>query len=162
MNPIANNIQFKRITGQEMLEEVKDLFLEYAQSLNVDLCFQNFEEELNTLPGKYGPPDGVLILALIDDKAAGCVALRKISEDICEMKRLYVRDSYRGFGIGRKLVNTIIENAIKLNYKYMRLDTLPTMKEAQSLYTSMGFYDIEPYVYNPIEGARYMELRLRE
>ncbi|HHV46771.1 MAG TPA: GNAT family N-acetyltransferase [Tissierellia bacterium] len=162
MNPIANNIQFKRITGQEMLEEVKDLFLEYAQSLNVDLCFQNFEEELNSLPGKYGPPDGVLILALIDDKAAGCVALRKISEDICEMKRLYVRDSYRGFGIGRKLVNTIIENAIKLNYKYMRLDTLPTMKEAQSLYTSMGFYDIEPYVYNPIEGARYMELRLRE
>jgi len=162
MNPIANNIQFKRITGQEMLEEVKDLFLEYAQSLNVDLCFQNFEEELNSLPGKYGPPDGVLILALIDDKAAGCVALRKISEDICEMKRLYVRDSYRGFGIGRKLVNTIIENAIKLNYKYMRLDTLPTMKEAQSLYISMGFYDIEPYVYNPIEGARYMELRLRE
>lgn len=162
MNPIANNIQFKRITGQEMLEEVKDLFLEYAQSLNVDLCFQNFEEELNSLPGKYGPPDGVLILALIDDKAAGCVALSKISEDICEMKRLYVRDSYRGFGIGRKLVNTIIENAIKLNYKYMRLDTLPTMKEAQSLYTSMGFYDIEPYVYNPIEGARYMELRLRE
>lgn len=162
MNPIANNIQFKRITGQETLEEVKDLFLEYAQSLNVDLCFQNFEEELNSLPGKYGPPDGVLILALIDDKAAGCVALRKISEDICEMKRLYVRDSYRGFGIGRKLVNTIIENAIKLNYKYMRLDTLPTMKEAQSLYTSMGFYDIEPYVYNPIEGARYMELRLRE
>jgi len=136
--------------------------LEYAQSLNVDLCFQNFEEELNSLPGKYGPPDGVLILALIDDKAAVCVALRKISEDIREMKRLYVRDSYRGFGIGRKLVNTIIENAIKLNYKYMRLDTLPTMKEAQSLYTSMGFYDIEPYVYNPIEGARYMELRLRE
>jgi len=154
------NIEFKYITGQDMLEKVKELFLEYAQSLNVDLCFQNFEEEFKSLPGKYGPPDGLLVLALVDGKAAGCVALRKISETVCEMKRLYVRNQYRGLGIGRRLVNIVIENASKMNYQYIRLDTLPTMKSAQSLYESLGFYDIESYVYNPIEGARYMELKL--
>lgn len=155
------SIEFKHVTGQDKIEEVKQLFLEYAQSLKIDLAFQNFETELKTLPGKYGPPDGVLLLALIDDKAAGCIALRKISEDICEMKRLYVRDGYRGFGIGRRLVNMIIEEASRLNYHYIRLDTLPTMKEAQALYISLGFYDIGPYVYNPIKGARFMELKLK-
>jgi len=156
-----HNIEFKRITGQDMIEEVKKLFLEYAQSLKVDLSFQNFEEEFRSLPGKYGPPDGLLVLALVDGKAAGCVALRKNSETICEMKRLYVRNQYRGLGIGKKLVNIVIEHASKMNYQYIRLDTLPTMKEAQSLYTSLGFYDIDPYVYNPIEGTRYMELKLK-
>lgn len=156
-----SNIEFKRITEQDNIEEVKKLFLEYAQSLEVDLCFQNFEEELKTLPGKYGPPHGALILALVEGKAAGCVALRKISENICEMKRLYVRQCYRGLGIGRRLIYIIIEYAKKMNYQYIRLDTLPTMKEAQVLYTSLGFYDIDPYVYNPIEGTRYMELKLK-
>jgi ribosomal protein S18 acetylase RimI-like enzyme len=154
-------IEFKYITGQDMIEEVKQLFLEYAKSLKIDLAFQGFETEFKTLPGKYGPPDGVLILALIDDKAAGCIALRKISEDICEMKRLYVRDDYRGLGIGRKLITMIIEEASTLNYHYIRLDTLPTMKRAQDLYISLGFYDIEPYVYNPIKGTRFMELKLK-
>ena len=155
-----HNIEFKRITGAEMIEDVKQLFLEYAQSINIDLSFQNFEEEYEALPGKYGPPHGALILALVDGKAAGCVALHKLSENICEMKRLYVRAQYRGLGIGKKLVNIIIEYASKMNYQYIRLDTLPTMKKAQALYSSLGFYDIDPYVYNPIEGTRYMELQI--
>lgn len=134
--------------------------MEYAQSLEIDLVFQDFETEFKTLPGKYGPPDGALILALVDGKGAGCIALRKISDSICEMKRLYVHDEYRGLGIGKKLIMMIIEEARKLNYRFMRLDTLPTMEKAQKMYKSFGFYDIEPYVYNPIEGTRFLELGL--
>ncbi|MGO5092472.1 GNAT family N-acetyltransferase [Clostridium sp. LCP25S3_F10] len=155
-------IEFKHITGQDMIEEIKQLFLEYTQSLKIDLAFQNFEEEFNTLPGKYGPPDGILILVLVDGKRAGCIALRKISEDICEMKRLYVRNDYRGLGIGKKLISMIIEEARKLKYSYIRLDTLPTMKKAQKLYISFGFYNIEPYVYNPIKGTQFLELKLED
>ncbi|HNU79762.1 MAG TPA: GNAT family N-acetyltransferase [Bacillota bacterium] len=145
-----------------MIEEIRKLFLEYARSLEIDLDFQDFETELNTLPGKYQPPDGALILALVEGREAGCIALRKISKDICEMKRLYVRDEYRGLGLGKKLVGMIIDEAVNKNYQYMRLDTLPTMKSAQSLYLSFGFYDIEPYVYNPIQGTRFMELKLKK
>ncbi|HNR03840.1 MAG TPA: GNAT family N-acetyltransferase [Bacillota bacterium] len=145
-----------------MIEEIRKLFLEYARSLEIDLDFQDFETELNTLPGKYQPPDGALILALVEGREAGCIALRKISKDICEMKRLYVRDEYRGLGLGKKLVGMIIDEAMNNNYQYMRLDTLPTMKSAQSLYLSFGFYDIEPYVYNPIQGTRFMELKLKK
>lgn len=154
-------IEFKHIIGQDMIEEVKELCLEYVKSLKIDLSFQNFEAEFKELPGKYGPPSGVLILALVDGKEAGCIGLRKISENICEMKRLYVRDCYRGLGIGKKLINIITEEASKMNYEYIRLDTLPMMKNAQALYTSLGFYDIQPYVYNPIEGTRFMELKLK-
>lgn len=127
---IEHNIQFKHIIGQDMIEEVKQLFLEYAQSLKIDLAFQNFEEEIKALPGKYGLLNGILIVVLVDDKEAECVALHKISQNICEMKRLYVRDYYRGLGIGNKLISMIIEEARKLNYSYMRLDTLPTMEKA--------------------------------
>jgi len=153
--------EFLHVIEGEMIEEIRKLFLEYAQSLDIDLDFQDFETELKTLPGKYQPPDGALILALVEGKEAGCIALRKISKDICEMKRLYVRDEYRGLGLGKMLVGMIIDEAVKKNYQYMRLDTLPTMKSAQSLYLSFGFYDIEPYVYNPIQGTRFMELKLR-
>ena len=159
-----NFIEFKQIKAQhtgDAIEEIKQLFIEYSQSLGVNLDFQNFETELNTLPGKYIPPNGALILALVDGKAAGCVALRKMDDDICEMKRLYVRNDYRGLGIGNKLISMIIEEAGKLNYSYMRLDTLPTMKRAQELYKSYGFYDIEPYVYNPVTGTRFLELNIR-
>lgn len=156
----GHTIAFRHAAGDDMIEEIKQLFIEYAQSLDIDLCFQDFETELKTLPGKYAPPGGVLILATVDGKSAGCVALRKINDDICEMKRLYVRDAYRGLGIGKRLIAILIDEARKLNYRYIRLDTLPTMKEAQKLYLSFGFYDIEPYVYNPIEGARFMELRI--
>jgi ribosomal protein S18 acetylase RimI-like enzyme len=157
-----HDIDFKHITGQDMIQEIKGLFLEYAQSLKIDLAFQNFEAEFNTLPGKYEPPHGVLILALVDGRGAGCIALRKSSEGICEMKRLYVRDDYRGLGIGKKLITMIIEEARKLKYSYIRLDTLPTMKKAQDLYVEFGFYDIDPYVYNPIKGTRFLELNLKD
>jgi len=166
MRPIAYNkehvIEFRYITGQDMIEEIKQLFLEYAQSLEIELTFQNFEAEFETLPGKYAPPDGALILVLVDGKGAGCIALRKLSEGICEMKRLYVRDDYRGLGIGKKIITMIIEEAKRLKYRYIRLDTLPTMKKAQDLYMSFGFYDIESYVYNPIEGVRFLEFKLND
>jgi ribosomal protein S18 acetylase RimI-like enzyme len=155
-----HNVELKYVTGEYMLEEVRQLFMEYAQSLDIDLCFQDFETELKTLPGKYKAPDGVLLLASVDGKEAGCVALRKNSEDICEMKRLYIRDKYRGLGIGKSLISRLIDEARELNYHYMRLDTLSTMKAAQKLYSAFGFYDIAPYVYNPIEGTRFMELNL--
>ena len=154
--------EFLHVTEGEMIEVIRKLFLEYARSLEIDLDFQDFETELKTLPGKYQPPDGALILALVEGKEAGCIALRKISKDICEMKRLYIREKYRGLGLGKKLVGMIIDEAVNKNYQYMRLDTLPTMKSAQSLYLSFGFYDIESYVYNPIQGTRFMELKLRE
>lgn len=160
INATEHIIEFKQITGQDMLGEVKQLFLEYAQSLDTDLAFQNFQEELKSLPGKYRKPGGVLILAVVDGKGAGCVALRKIGDDICEMKRLYVRDDYRGLGIGRQLITMVIEEATKLNYHFIRLDTLPTMEKAQIIYETMGFQDIEPYIYNPIKGTRFMELKL--
>ena len=154
--------EFLHVTEGEMIEEIRKLFLEYARSLEIDLDFQDFETELKTLPGKYQPPDGALILALVEGREAGCIALRKISKDICEMKRLYIREEYRGLGLGKKLVGMIIDEAVNKHYQYMRLDTLPTMKSAQSLYSSFGFYDIEPYVYNPIQGTRFMELKLKK
>ena len=164
MKDIAYNnrheIKYRHITGQDPIEAIRQLFLEYEKSIHTDLCFQNFEEEVKGLPGKYAPPDGALILASVDNKPAGCAALRKISEDVCEMKRLYVRDGYRGMGIGRKLIDLILEEASVHRYHYIRLDTLSTMERAQNLYCSVGFYDIEPYVYNPISGARFMELKL--
>lgn len=153
-------IEYKHIIGQDMIEDVKQIFLEYAQFLNIDLSFQNFKTELDSLPGKYGPPHGVLMLALCDGKVSGCIALHKISQDVCEMKRLYVREDCRGMGIGKGLVKMITKEALRLKYHYIRLDTIPTLKTAQNLYTALGFYDIDPYVYNPIEGARFMELKL--
>jgi ribosomal protein S18 acetylase RimI-like enzyme len=162
INDIEYTIEFKQATGQDMIDKVASLFLEYSQSLNVDLSFQNFEDELNSLPGKYSPPDGNLILAFVNDKPVGCIALRRISEDTCEMKRLFVRDAYKGIGIGRSLITMIMDEASRLRYRYIRLDTLPTMKKAQDLYRSFGFYEIEPYVYNPIEGTIFMEFKLKD
>ena len=153
-------VEFKKIVNKKYNKQVKKLFREYAEELEIDLDFQDFEDELNNLPGKYSPPDGVLILAFLANQSVGCIALRKISEEICEMKRLYVKREYRGFGIGRELVNILIKEAKHLDYKFMRLDTIPSLEKAQKLYESFGFYDIEPYVYNPTEGARFMELDL--
>jgi len=148
-------------SSPQQISEVKSLFLEYADWLGFSFCFQGFEEELATLPGKYAPPQGRLYLVVIDHKSAGCIGIRKIAERICEMKRLYVKPEARGLGIGKKLVELVINDAKNIGYKKMRLDTIAEkMKEAQKLYKSSGFYEIQPYYYNPIEGVVYMELDL--
>ncbi|MGH9364702.1 MAG: GNAT family N-acetyltransferase [Thermoanaerobaculia bacterium] len=144
----------------EEIELVRTLFREYQQTLGIDLCFQNFEQELAGLPGDYAPPSGRLLLASSDHEIAGCVALRRIGEDVCEMKRLYVRDAFRGQGIGRKLAEAVLAEARRIGYRKMRLDTLPSMRAAIPLYRSLGFSEIAPYTLNPIEGALFMEKEL--
>jgi ribosomal protein S18 acetylase RimI-like enzyme len=141
-------------------ENIRKLFLQYADSLGFDLEFQNFNQELAALPGDYAQPKGCLLLGEDSGNWAGCVALRGIENFICEMKRLYVIPQHRGQGIGRILARAVISEAREKGYKKMRLDTIATMKEARRLYSSLGFYTIEPYRFNPIDGASYMELKL--
>ena len=145
---------------EEMIKTVKDLFNEYAESLDFSLCFQGFDEELAGLPGEYGPPYGRLLLAFHDNDRAGCAALRRIDETTCEMKRLYLRPQFRGSGFGKRMAAEIIKMAQEIGYERMRLDTAPTMREAISLYHSLGFKEIGPYRDNPIDGAIFMELAL--
>jgi putative acetyltransferase len=141
--------------------QARELFQEYAQSLGVNLCFQNFEQELAGLPGHYAPPGGRLLLAEYDGQLAGCVALHKWDDGICEMKRLYLRPSFRGKGLGRAIAEKIIADASSIGYQRMRLDTIePLMKDAVEMYRKLGFREIAPYRPNPIAGAMYMELQL--
>jgi len=143
------------------IDQARELFKEYAAWLEIDLCFQNFDKELAGLPGDYAPPDGRLLLAIEDERIAGCVALRKIGESICEMKRLFLRPEFRGQGLGRNLVEAILSEAKQIGYKRMRLDTLPPkMNDAIALYRSLDFKEIEPYYRNPVPGAKFMELEL--
>jgi len=148
------------VTTDEDLQDVRSLFEEYVTSLNFDLAFQNFEKELTGLPGDYAPPEGRLLLAIYDNQPAGCVALRKLQDGIYEMKRLYVKPQLRGLHIGRTLAEAIITQARQIGYRKMRLDTAPSMQVAQTLYQSLGFVDIDAYCYNPLSGARFMELKL--
>jgi ribosomal protein S18 acetylase RimI-like enzyme len=138
----------------------RDLSVEYAENLGVDLCFQGFQEELDGLPGAYAPPDGRLLLAIDGDRAAECVAIRKLGDGICEMKRLYVQPGHRGQGLGRRLAEAIIAEAREIDYRKMRLDSLTSLKEAAGLYRSLGFVEISPYRYNPLPDAVFMELSL--
>src|SRR5881628_1045762 len=142
----------------ELVGEARGLFEEYAAGIGIDLCFQNFAEELAELPGQYARPSGRLLLVKCETSFAGCVALRKLEEGVCEMKRLYVRPEFRGQGIGKLLAAEVIAHAGEIGYRSMRLDTLPSMKTAIALYEGLGFRRIEAYRYNPESGAVFMEL----
>jgi putative acetyltransferase len=147
---------FLTVTESADVEEARLLFEEYAASLPFALDFQDFDQEVADLPGPYAPPRGALLLA----REAGCVGLRPIDETTCEMKRLYVRPSARGLGLGRRLAEAAIAEARRLGYARMRLDTVPGMDSAQSLYAQLGFREIAPYRANPIPGALFLELTL--
>ena len=153
-------LRIGEIEREKDLNEVKKLFGDYASALGISLDFQDFDQELANLPGDYSPPDGSLLIALWEGEVAGCVALRKFANGICEMKRLYTKLQFRGFGIGRTLCEAIIVRARRIGYERMRLDTLPSMETARALYASLGFTEIEPYRYNPIEDSSFMELVL--
>jgi ribosomal protein S18 acetylase RimI-like enzyme len=141
------------------------LFLEYANELGVDLCFQGFASELAELPGEYAQPRGTLLMAMVDEVLAGCCALRPLDSldypNACEMKRLYVRHSFRGAGIGRQLVEATLEFASQAAYDCVLLDTLDDMKSARTLYQELGFEEIPPYYHNPIAGAHYLMATLK-
>jgi putative acetyltransferase len=162
--PVPSVVQGLTIAQAELpaqIAQVRALFVEYAQSLGFSLCFQSFDQELENLPGGYAPPDGRLLLAEYDGEAAGCAALHRLEPGICEMKRLYLREKFRGKGVGRALAETLIAGARVAGYGRMRLDTIePVMQEAVRLYRDLGFKEIGPYCPNPIAGAMYMELLL--
>jgi len=147
--------------GDDDLRQIRELFLEYADSLGVDLEFQNFKQEIVNLPGDYNPPKGRLLLLLSDNQPAGCVGLRAISSTVCEMKRLYVRQPFRGLGLGKLLAERIIQEARKIGYNSMLLDTLPTMTQARQLYAQLGFQETKPYRFNPVPGTAFMSLDLK-
>jgi len=153
-------LQLEPAESADDIVEVRELLLEYEKALGVDLCFQGFDRELATLPGDYAPPAGRLLLARVDDRVAGCVALRALEPGVCEMKRLFARPEFRGRGVGRALAHAVIAAAREAGYARMRLDTMPSMREAIALYRALGFRETEPYRFNPVPGALYLELDL--
>ena len=160
----APRIEVRRASTADHFARTVTIFREYAASLDVDLCFQNFEAELASLPGEYAPPGGQLLLAFVDGELAGCGALRRFSDaddaNACEMKRLYVRPAYRRFGLGRLLAQALLDEGRRAGYSAMLLDTLDDMEAARELYASLGFVEIPPYYFNPIAGAHYLKAEL--
>ena len=148
----------------ELLQLTRPVFREYAAQLGVDLCFQNFDAELEALPGEYAAPRGALLLATVDGEVAGCGALRPLDDvdypNACEMKRLYVRPAFRRFGIGRLLTQALMDSGLQAGYSNLLLDTLDDMEAARGLYASLGFEEIPPYYFNPIPGAHYLRAPL--
>jgi putative acetyltransferase len=161
VSPVVKTLTFAQAETAPQIAQVRELFLEYAQSLGFSLCFQNFDQELAELPGDYAPPAGRLLLAEYDAQLAGCVALHKLDSAICEMKRLYLRPQFRGKGLGRLLAERIIAEARQIGYQRMRLDSVePVMKDAVAMYRRFGFEEIAPYRPNPNPGVLYLELQL--
>jgi putative acetyltransferase len=160
----APDIRLVTPTTPALLEATRAAFREYAGAIGIDLCFQNFDAELASLPGEYAAPQGALLLALVGDQVAGCGALRPLAEvdyaNACEMKRLYVRPLYRRLGLGRLLAQALVDRAVQAGYSSMLLDTLDAMEAARELYASLGFQEIPPYYYNPIPGAHYLKADL--
>jgi GNAT superfamily N-acetyltransferase len=160
----APRVQLLVPESSEQFDATRAIFREYAQGLGVDLCFQNFEAELASLPGDYRAPRGALLLATVDGELAGCGAFRPLPDvdyaNACEMKRLYVRPRHRGLGLGRVLAQALLDQAVRAGYSVMLLDTLDDMEAARSLYGALGFVEIPPYYYNPIPGAHYLKADL--
>lgn len=151
----------KQAATADDIEVLRGLFREYEAWLGLSLCFQGFEEELASLPGKYAPPEGRLYLASVGEEPAGCIALRSLGDGICKMKRLYLRENARGLGLGRRLIERVIADAREIGYRKMRLDTYPPkMGKAVSLYEAHGFYSIDAYYDNPHGDTLFMELDL--
>lgn len=148
----------------ELVEAARQLFREYAQAIGVDLCFQDFDAEVENLPGEYAAPAGALLVALLDGQPAGCGALRPLRDvdypNACEMKRLYVRRAFRRFGLGRVLAQALIDRATQAGYSTLLLDTLDDMEAARGLYVTLGFEEIPPYYFNPVAGAHYLKVDL--
>jgi ribosomal protein S18 acetylase RimI-like enzyme len=157
---VQTSTAIEHAAGPADVDAVRTLFLEYQESLGVDLCFQGFDRELAELPGDYVSPDGCLLVARSRNDVVACVALRGLDPETCEMKRLYVKPSQRGLGLGRALADAVIGEARRIGYRRMRLDTLPSMTEAAALYERLGFREIEPYTANPVPGARFLQLEL--
>lgn len=156
-------IEIIQAATPEEIESARTLFREYEASLGFKLCFQNFDEEVENLPGKYAAPDGRLFLAFADGNLAGCIALRKLKEKICEMKRLFVRENFRGLKIGKFLIEKLIAEAQEIGYEKMRLDTYPPkMERAVEIYKSYGFYEIKPYYFNPYGETLFMEANIKK
>lgn len=158
------NITLIQASEPAHIEAACALMREYADGLGVDLCFQNFEQELATLPGDYAPPRGSLLLALVDEEPAGCCALRPRDTadypNAAEMKRLYVRKAFRRFGLGRQLAEAVLDAARQAGYHCVLLDTLDDMEAARNLYAELGFEEIPPYYFSPLEGAHYLKVDL--
>ena len=153
--------EITQVTSGQQVEDARVLFREYETWLGMSLCFQGFEEEVASLPGKYAPPGGRLYVAYDEGEPIGCIALRAIEPGICEMKRLYLRDAARGKGVGVRLIEQVIADAKEIGYERMRLDTFPPkMGKAVSLYEAHGFYEIPAYYDNPHDGVLYMEKML--
>jgi len=152
--------QLVHAEDEPRLPVIRELFREYAESLDIDLALQGFEEELATLPGRYIRPKGAILLATCEERPAGCVAFRPLSVEICEMKRLFVRPAFRGRGLGRVLADAIIAEARKSGYQRMVLDTLESMQAARALYAALGFEATEPYGHHPYAGTQYLGMNL--
>ena len=161
-SPARPSVLLRAPASDEDWALTREIFLEYAATLQVDLCFQDFDRELSDLPGEYGAPRGALLLAWVDGQLAGCCALRPLDAsdyaNAAEMKRLYVRAGFRGQGLGRLLTEGILDAARYANYSCVLLDTLDDMESARALYEDLGFYEIPPYYHNPIAGAHYLKV----
>lgn len=160
----AGSLQLITPKTAAQLQATRQIFEEHAAQLGIDLCFQNFDAELDHLPGDYSAPTGALLLALADGELAGCCAMRPLDSadytDACEMKRLYVRPSFRGLGLGRLLAQAVMDAARMTGYRHLLLDTLSGMESARALYADLGFEEIPPYYHNPLAGAHYLKVYL--